>query len=64
VRACRRLYEKYGGRMAKLLQFFDSDHDGQISKEDFLDGVKKYHWPLTHDEAVLIFAGIDGECWC
>ncbi len=44
------LYEKYGGRMDKLLLFFDSDHDGEISLDDFLKGEPARTLPLATDE--------------
>lgn len=44
-----------------LMQRLDTDLDGLISRKDWIEGTKRYSFPLTKDEAELIFAAIDED---
>ena len=44
-----------------LMQQLDTDLDGLISKKDWIEGTARYSFPLSSDEAELIFAAIDED---
>lgn len=45
----------------QLMAAFDKDGDGVVNKADWMWGLKEYNFPLSKDEANLLFSAIDED---